>query len=105
MACTKMKINKSKKNISQPTVTPSEFKIKHPLLWLILATIILYIPTISMGVTDLDDGIFITDSDFNENLQNLFLSFQRTIFGSQSDLLYRPVSTDIMILNYHLANH
>ncbi len=102
------KLNKNKlKNNNPPiTVASPEFKIKYPLLWLTLAAVILYLPTVSMGMTDLDDVIFINaNSDFNENLHNLILSFQRTVFGSQSDQMYRPVYNDIMILNYHLADH
>ena len=85
---------------------PPAFNIKYPLLWLALAAFVLYLPTVSMGMTDLDDGIFIkTNTDFNENLSNLFYSFTQSIFNTKADLFYRPVDADVMILNYHLANH
>jgi len=101
-------MNKKQQKKEEPAIAAAAaaFKIKYPLLWLAIATFILYLPTISMGLIDLDDGVLInTYKDFNENLQNLFLSFKGTYFDTKADLLYRPVYSDVMILNYHLADH
>ena len=98
------KMNKKK----EPAIAAlsTEFKIKYPFLWLAVGAFILYLPTISTGLIDLDDGVIInTYKDFNENLLNLLFSFKGTYFDTKADLLYRPVSYDIMILNYHLADH
>ena len=93
-------------NVAQKSSDTAGFSIKYPLLWLAVATVVIYLPTLSMGVTDLDDGIFINDfRDYNENLQNLFTSFHRSVFGVIKDLYYRPLFLDLMILNYQVADH
>ena len=85
---------------------PKKFTLKYPLLWLAIIAFAIYIPTISMGETDLDDGIAInTFHNINEDISNVFASFQHTIFGTQADQYYRPIATDAMILNYQLADH
>jgi len=59
-----------------------------------------------MGVTDLDDGIFIhTFKDYNEDLRNLATSFVRSVYGGASDPFYRPVPMDIGMLIYQFSNH
>ena len=89
-----------------PAPQNSNFIVKYPRLWLAAIAFLLYLPTITMGVTDLDDGIFINkNAAYNEDLHNLYRSFTHSIFNTQSDQLYRPVINDVMILNYQVANH
>jgi len=106
----KPKSKASRENVL-PTDTPTFVKtsaitIRYPLLWLSAAILIVYSPTFSMGLVDLDDGIFInTFRDYNENLHNLVTSFFRSAYGTSSDIFYRPIPVDTIILNYHLGNH
>jgi len=89
-------IPKATKEINKP----QGFRVPYPLLWLALAAIIVYFPTFSFGLTDLDDSIFIRDFHaYNENLQNLITSFQRGLFDAVKDPYYRPLFLDSMILN------
>ncbi len=98
---------KSYKQEATPLASLSQaFTVKRPLLWLAVIAFAMYVPTLYMGETDLDDGIAInTFHSINENITNIFASFQRTIFDTQADQYYRPVATDAMILNYQLADH
>lgn len=112
-----MSTNKAKRPAPQaakPTAagaahTPHEhkgFTIPYPLLWLALAAIVIYAPTLSFGLTELDDTIFIRDfHEYNEDLANLFTSFQRGLFDPVKDPYYRPLFLNTMILNYHGADH
>jgi protein O-mannosyl-transferase len=85
---------------------PGEIAISKPLLWLALAVVVMYFFSFSFGLTELDDSIFIRNfHDYNENLQNLFTSFQRGLFDPTKDPYYRPLFMDSMLLNYHLADH
>ena len=80
------------------------FIISRPLLWLALAAVLVYIVSLSFGYTDLDDSIFIRDFQaYNEDLHNLFASFQRGLFDAVKDPYYRPIFSDSMILNYQLS--
>lgn len=88
------------------TVAEKPFSVKFPLMWLSLSALIVYFPTISYKLTDFDDGIFInTFSEYNENVSNLFTSFQRGLFDAVKDTYYRPIFFDTMILNYQLSDH
>ncbi len=76
------------------------------MLWLSLAVIIVYFPSLQYGLTDLDDTIFIRDfHEYNEHLGNLVISFQRGLFDAVKDPYYRPLFMDSMILNYQLSDH
>ena len=83
---------------------PGDFIVKRPLLWLALAAILVYIVSLSFGYTELDDSIFIRDFQaYNEDLHNLLVSFQRGLFDAVKDPYYRPLFSDVMILNYQLS--
>ena len=80
------------------------FRLPYPLLWLALAALIVYLPTFSFGLTELDDSIFIRDFHFyNEHLNNLVTSFHRGLFDAVKDPYYRPLFMDSMILNYQIS--
>ncbi len=80
------------------------FRIPYPLLWLAAAVLVVYFPTFSFGLTELDDKIFINEfREYNEDLHNLVVSFQRGVFDAVKDPYYRPLFLNSMILNYHLS--
>lgn len=90
---------------SKPVEIPSkDFSIKYPLLWLIVAVLVVYLPTLQLGFTDLDDKIFIKDlHSFNEGLSNIIASFGRGVFDATNDTYYRPMFLVSMILNYQVS--
>ncbi len=78
--------------------------IRFAALWLALLAFVLYYPSISYTFTELDDSIFIRDfAEYNENLKNIVAAFGRGLFNATKDPYYRPVFSDSMIVNYHLA--
>lgn len=99
------KASKPVKKTTQSVATPSkEFDIKYPLLWLATAVLILYLPTLHFGFTDLDDSIFIRDMKaYNEDISNLITSFHRGVFDAAKDEYYRPLFLDSIILNYQFS--
>ena len=83
-------------------VAPGPFAIKFPLLWLLLAAVVVYAGSLGFGLTDLDDTIFIKDfQDYNADLGNFFTSFGRGLFDATRDPYYRPLFADSMLLNAH----
>lgn len=83
---------------------PGVFTVTRPILWLALASIIVYLYSLSFGYTELDDSIFIKDFQaYNEDVHNLFASFGRGLFDAVKDPYYRPLFSDSMILNYQLS--
>lgn len=87
-----------------PTVSSKVFAIKYPLLWLIAVVLLVYLPTLQLGFTELDDTIFIKElHDFNEDLSNVFASFNRGVFDATKDTYYRPMFLISMILNYQVS--
>jgi 4-amino-4-deoxy-L-arabinose transferase-like glycosyltransferase len=98
---------------SQPATTKtiatepanSSFKLPYPLLWLALAVVVVYFPTFSFQLTELDDSIFIREfRGFNEDIGNMVTAFGRGLFDAVKDPYYRPIFLDAMILNYKLSN-
>lgn len=78
-----------------------DFKIKYPILWLFVAVIIVYISSLQLGYTELDDSIFIRDFHaYNEDFSNLFTSFHRGVFSATNDTYYRPFFLNSIIINY-----
>lgn len=76
------------------------------MLWLGLAAFLVYAASLSFGLTELDDSIFINEfRDYNENLHNLLASFGRGLFDAAKDPYYRPLFMDSMILNYLGSDH
>lgn len=78
--------------------------MKYPLLILAVAVMLVYLPTVRLGFTELDDSIFIREQKaFNEDLGNLVVSFKRGVFNPTEDVYYRPLLLDSFILNYQLS--
>lgn len=83
---------------------PGDSWVKYPLLWLIVAVLVVYLPTIHFGYTQLDDSIFIEDfRGYNEDISNLFTSFTRGVFHETEDTYYRPLMMNSMLLNYQIC--
>ncbi len=89
----------------QDPITPDKgFAIPYPQLLLVAAVVLVYFPVFSFGYTELDDTIFIREfRAFNEDLNNIFLAFGRGLFDAVKDPYYRPLFSDMMILNYRLS--
>lgn len=88
---------------------------KYAAIWLILISFVLYVPSVNLGFTELDDTIFIKEmSTYNQDAGNLFHSFKRGVFSEANDTYYRPLLLDSFILNaafskqniggYHFVN-
>ncbi len=91
----------SQEKSSGSNTTPGNFSISNPILWLALAVIVLYLPSIFFTFTELDDSIFIKEfQSYNQDLHNLVVSFGRGVFDATKDQYYRPLFLDSMILNY-----
>jgi protein O-mannosyl-transferase len=104
----KAKTKQQPAKASAPAIpaTPVAFVVRYPLLWLALAVVVVYFPSLSFGLTDLDDTIFIRDfHSYNEQIGNLITSFHRGLFDAVKDPYYRPLFLDSMILNYQAADH
>lgn len=73
-------------------------------LILIAAVLIVYLPSINLGFTELDDSIFIKETrDYNKDFSNLGTSFHRGVFNESNDVYYRPLLLDSFILNYKIS--
>ncbi len=89
---------------TQLTAKATIFTIRHPLLWLTIGALIVYLPSLFFGYTELDDSIFIRDfQSYNENLHNIITAFQRGLFDAVKDPYYRPLFSDSIILNYQFS--
>jgi protein O-mannosyl-transferase len=90
--------------VTQDQVKDGRFTIPHPLWWLALAALVVYFPAFFMKFTELDDSIFIRDFHaYNEDIGNLFTSFQRGLFDAVKDPYYRPLFMDSIVLNYQVS--
>lgn len=89
--------------------------LRFPLLWLILITALVYLKTLTLEYTKLDDTIFIIENQhFNETDGNITASFHRGLFNPTRDVYYRPIFlVDFIIesrffgikpFGYHLTN-
>lgn len=82
----------------------SGFRIPYPVLLLVAAVLLVYLPSLSLGFTELDDTIFIKEfRAFNEDTSNLIAAFSRGLFDAVKDPYYRPLFSDAMILNYQMS--
>jgi tetratricopeptide (TPR) repeat protein len=80
------------------------FAIPYPQLLLVAAVLLAYFPVFSFGYTELDDTIFIKEfRGFNEDLSNMIVAFGRGLFDAVKDPYYRPLFSDMMILNYRFS--
>lgn len=86
------------------SVTEKSFAIPYPQLMLVAAILLVYFPVFSFGYTELDDTIFIKEfRGFNEDLSNMIVAFSRGLFDAVKDPYYRPLFSDMMILNYRFS--
>lgn len=84
--------------------TGQPFKVPYPIVLLMLAVLVVYFPSFSLGFTELDDTIFIRESrEYNEDIGNLIKSFTRGLFDVVKDPYYRPLFSNAMILNYQAS--
>lgn len=92
------------KMADKPKPVAQTFTIPRPLLWLSMAVLAVYLPSLSLGFTDLDDSIFIREMRaYTSELSNLAVSFTRGVFDPVNDTYYRPMFLNAMILNYQLS--
>ena len=76
--------------------------------WLIAALLsitvfFVYFPSLSNGLTELDDTIFINENkEYNKDISNLVTSFNRGVFA-KVDSYYRPMLLDSYIINYQVS--
>lgn len=97
---------KSIRSKQQPQALAAEapVAIRMPLMWLTMAVLVVYLPTLQFGFTDLDDTIFIRElAPYNEDINNFWVSFTRGLFHPTNDDYYRPFFSNIMLLNYQLS--
>lgn len=91
--------------VSGTPAVEKPFSIPYPLLWLTLAVFVLYLPTLQLGYTELDDSIFIREmAAYNEDIHNFWVSFGRGLFHPTNDDYYRPFFANIMLLNFQLGD-
>lgn len=87
-----------------PPTTDKGFAIPYPQVLLVVAVLLVYFPVFSFGFTELDDTIFIKEfRAFNEDLGNIIAAFGRGLFDAVKDPYYRPLFSDMMILNYRFS--
>lgn len=71
---------------------------------IIIAILLVYAPSFSLGLTELDDIIFIHEhAAFNEDLSNVAHAFQRGVFAEKEDTYYRPLLLDSFIINAQVS--
>lgn len=86
-----------KKNKPQPKESRL---MKYAAIGLLLISFIVYLPSINLGFTELDDSIFIKEmSTYNQQSANLVHSFQRGVFSEANDTYYRPLLLNSFIIN------
>lgn len=97
----KKKTTNKKKNKPKK---PENLLSKYAGLWLLLISFILYLPSVNLGFTELDDTIFINEmSTYNADPGNIFHSFSRGVFSEENDTYYRPLLLDSFIVNAFFA--
>jgi len=97
-------VRQQEKQASAATATVVPFAIPYPSVILAIAVLLVYIPSFSLGFTELDDTIFVKEfARFNEDLHNLFVAFTRGLFDASRDPYYRPLFSDAMILNFQMS--
>jgi protein O-mannosyl-transferase len=72
-------------------------------LVLVSVTFMVYVRTLSLDYTKLDDSIFIVENaQYNADIKNIGVSFQRGLFNPTKDAYYRPVFLVDFILESRL---
>ena len=82
------------KNIKRAPAGITEFfsRSSIPVLLLILVTATVYFRSLSLDYTRLDDSIFIVENaQYNADIGNIGVSFQRGLFNPTKDAYYRPL--------------
>ena len=78
----------------------------YPLALLAIITLLVYLPSLAFGFTELDDAIFVfKDPEYNKHLGNLCTSFARGVFDPVNDSYYRPLLLDSFIINYLITGN
>lgn len=73
-------------------------------LWISILVLAVYLPTLNLGFTELDDSIFIKEtSSYNKNISHLITSFKRGVFNETDDVYYRPLLLNSFVLNYQMS--
>lgn len=86
-----------------------------PYVWIALAVLLLYCPTLFFDLTYFDDDVFVkTNYNFNREIANLEEAFKTTVFVTHPSEYYRPLLTVSFMVNamlggenpggYHLFN-
>lgn len=101
----KQKPQQKKIIIQEPKKLPQQvWQLQKPVLWLVIAAAAVYAVSLSFGLTELDDIIFMREmKPYYEDMGNLLVSFQRGLFHPTNDMYYRPLFLDMMLLNYQLT--
>jgi len=92
-----------------------KFSVRYPFFWLTLVVFALYFKTLNMDYIYFDDTSFIVENNpFNNNIKNIFTSFNIGLFPNTNNVYYRPIFLVDMILEtqlfgthpqgYHLTN-
>lgn len=91
----------AKKDSSKPE---KNLLLRYAVPLLITAVLMVYLPTLRLGFTELDDSIFIKEQKaYNQDLSNLITSFKRGVFNPTEDVYYRPLLLNSFILNYQIS--
>ncbi|HSY62163.1 MAG TPA: hypothetical protein VK796_09820, partial [Cytophaga sp.] len=105
---------KKKQSLQEPLKTNSYVHVLYPFSIILTISIFLYIKSLSFGLTQLDDSIFIKDfHDLFSNIKNLGHLFFRGVFFETNDSYYRPLLMVSFMFNklvsgnlfgYHVTN-
>jgi hypothetical protein len=88
----KPKTNNKKNNSTLGGTSEFFSNSRLPILLLILITSVVYLRSLSLEYTRLDDSIFIVENEhYNADLGNIGVSFQRGLFNPTEDAYYRPL--------------
>ena len=101
-AKTTLKETTSSSNLN--TESKGHLAISYPLVILAAIVAFLYMGSLNFGYTDLDDTIFIKETQaYNEQFSNLLHSFHRGVFSESNDTYYRPLLLDSYVINNALS--
>ncbi|MCS6917875.1 MAG: hypothetical protein RMK52_04270 [Chitinophagales bacterium] len=102
-----MKAAKRKQEKKPLQQTPQHQALWSParMQWILAAlAVVLYLPSIKLGFTELDDSIFIKEiSHYYQSWNNLITSFRRGVFHETQDIYYRPLLLNSFLINYKLS--
>ncbi len=94
----------SKKAVHKKPLQQTPFYYKYPAWVFVLLVLICYLPVLKLGVTQLDDTVFINDKhDFISKFSNIGAAFKQGCFNEQ-DIYYRPMLLVYFILLYPFSS-